>query len=48
MVYVPEADQFAATPKPSEEHEYDSELGEWVIPGFTDSDLQVENVGESN
>jgi hypothetical protein len=48
MVYVSEADQFAAIPKPSEEHEYDPESGEWVIPGFSDRNLQVENVGEPN
>jgi len=48
MVYLPEHDQFAATPKPGDEYEYDPESGDWVIPGFTDGDLQVENVGGPN
>ena len=47
MVYLEDHDQFAAIPKPSEEHQYDAELGDWVIPGFTDGNLQVENVGGS-
>jgi hypothetical protein len=46
MVYLPEHDQFAL-PSPGLEYGYNPEMGEWVIPGFTDSDLQVENVGDS-
>lgn len=44
MVYLPEHDHFAG-PRPSEQHQYSPELGDWVIPGFDDRPLQVENVG---
>lgn len=47
MVYLPEYDHFAS-PSPGPEYGYNPEMGDWVIPGFTDGDLQVENVGESN
>lgn len=44
MIYLPEHDQFAS-PKPSDQHQYNPETGTWVIPGFDDRPLQVENVG---
>lgn len=47
MVYLEEHDHFAP-PSPSPDHIYDSETGDWVVPGFTDSNLQVENVGDPN
>lgn len=31
MVYLEEYDQFAST-KPSEQHQYDPKIGEWVLP----------------
>jgi len=47
MVYLEDHDQFAG-PKPSADHEYDPELGAWIVPGFDEGNLQVENVGGSN
>lgn len=44
MVYLPEHDQFTQ-PKPSDQHEYNPSTGDWIIPGFDDRPLQVENVG---
>jgi hypothetical protein len=47
MVYLPEHDHFTF-PQPTPEHEYDPNTGNWVIPGFTEGNLQVENVGGPN
>jgi len=45
MVYLPDHDHFTS-PKPSEHHEYNPEIGEWVVPGLNDNPIRVERVGE--
>jgi len=45
MVYLPDHDQFAGL-KPSEQHEYNPEIGEWFVPGLNDNPIRVERVGE--
>ena len=47
MIYLPEHDQFAS-PKPSDDHVYDPESGEWSVPGMEDGEITVDNVGANN
>jgi hypothetical protein len=47
MVYLKEHGHFA-DPKPSDDHVYDPENGEWYVPGMEDDKITVDNVGENN